>query len=86
MGRKWAWVVSDEEKLNMAASAVCVFVIVFAVVFVHFGDAPRQLPAVLAATANVYFLRCASLGSSKYVDLALSTLFFVFSVVINVVP
>jgi hypothetical protein len=84
--RKSAWVLTDDEKLNIASSTVVIFILAFLVAFVYFGDAPRQLPVLLTTAANVYFLRCASLGSSKYVEIILSTMFFTFAVILNLVP
>jgi len=80
------WVCTDRDKLNLAASVVAVFLLAFLLAFVYFGDAPRQLPVLFATAMNVYFLRSSSLESAKYIDMALSTFFFTFAVVMNVIP
>ena len=83
---KWVWNLTDKDKLNVAASVVVAFLLAFLLAFVYFGDAPRQLPALLATAMNVYFLRASALAPASYVDIALSTFFFTFTVVMNVVP
>jgi len=83
---KWVWTITDRDKLNIAASIVVTFLLAFLLAFVYFGDAPRELPALLATAMNVYFLRSSALESAKYVDMALSTFFFTIAVVMNVVP
>jgi hypothetical protein len=83
--QKWVWSFTDRDKLNVAASVVATFLLVFLLAFVYFGDAPRELPALLATAMNVYFLYSAASESTKYVDLALSTFFFTFLAVMNVV-
>ena len=82
----WAWGLTDKDKLNVAASVVVSFVLAFLLAFVYFGDAPRELPALLATSTNVYFLYSSALGPGRYVDIALSSFFFTFAVVMNVVP
>jgi hypothetical protein len=83
MARKRVWAVNDEEKLGIAASCLCVFVLAIFSVLVYFGEAPKQIPTLLATGTNVYFMRNASLASANYVDLALSTLFFSITVALN---
>jgi hypothetical protein len=84
--RKWTWALTDDEKFSIAASVVCIFLITFLLVFAYFGEAPKQIPVLLATGANLHFLRKASVASTKYVDIALSTFFFSFVVVMNIVP
>jgi hypothetical protein len=83
--RKRVLVVTDDDKLGIAASGVCVFVIALFSVLAYFDEAPKQIPVLLATAANVYFLRNASLGTANYTGLVLATLFFIIAVVMNIV-
>ena len=83
--REWVWNFTYKEKLNVAVSVVAVFLLALLLAFVYFGDVPRQLPVLLATGMNVYFLRSAALGTAQYVEITLSTFFFAFAAVMNVV-
>jgi hypothetical protein len=83
--RKWAWVLTDEEKINITASIVCAVTIVTLIVFSYVGDVPREVPVTLTIAANLYLLRSASREGSQYVDTGLACFFFISTVVLNLI-
>ena len=69
--------------MHVAFASLCAFILALLLALVHFGDAPRQVPTVLGLLANCYFWRRAASGGSNYLDLGISTCFFVFVITLN---